>query len=330
MNTQKKTFIFFGSSRLSVIVLDELSRLGLTPSLIITTANKPVGRSQTITPNIVKQWATEKKIPCLSPEKLDEEFVAALKKEMKKLNGTGVYGDGASVSETGTKQAGKGEVVSGAINGSANNGAEANLLFLVASFGKIIPNEIVNLPSKGTLNIHPSLLPKYRGPSPLPSVMLADDKQTGITIMKMDKEMDHGPIIAQKNITVTEWPTYEDFEEMMAKEGAELFAEILPKWLANEIKPVEQDHSVATYTKKITKADGLIDLASDPYMNFRKIQAFHEWPKAYFFLKHNGRDIRVKVTEATYEDGKLIVKKVIPEGAKEMAYEDFERGYVKL
>ncbi|MFA6554262.1 MAG: methionyl-tRNA formyltransferase [Candidatus Paceibacterota bacterium] len=302
--TKQKTmptpFSFFGSSRFSVIVLEQLFRKGLIPSYIITTVDKPIGRKQIITANVVKQWANEKNIPVYDPAKLNQEFVD----QLIKLN-------------------------------KNTDGSEKCPVFLVASYGKIIPKVIIDLPSRKTLNIHPSLLPKYRGPSPLPSAMLDDDKKTGVTIMRIDEEMDHGPIVAKKEVVVTEWPIYEKYEAMMADEGAKLFAEILPKWIAGEIKEQEQDHSIATYTKKITKEDGLIDLSGDAYTNFRKIQAYHEWPKAYFFMKHTARstgsgqdkEIRVKITEASFSDGQLKIQKVIPEGAKEMAYEDFLRGY---
>jgi methionyl-tRNA formyltransferase len=214
-------------------------------------------------------------------------------------------------------------------------------LFIVASYGKIIPNEIIEMPTHKTLNIHPSLLPQYRGASPLPTAILEDTKKTGITIMQLDKEMDHGPIVAQKEINLTdyfkEWPVYEDFEEFMAIEGAKLLAEILPDWVSGKISTQEQDHAKATYTKKITKEDGLINLSSEQlndtrsipqetaYAIFRKIQAFHEWPQAHFFIEREGKKIRVKITEASFENNTLNIKKVIPEGKKEMLYEDFMR-----
>jgi methionyl-tRNA formyltransferase len=200
-------------------------------------------------------------------------------------------------------------------------------VFIIASYGKIIPQSVINLPPKKTLNIHPSLLPKYRGPSPMPSAMLDDAKETGVSIMRLDEQMDHGPIVAEEKVFVNEWPTYEDFEEMMARKGAQLLAKILPEWVTDKIKEIPQDHSRATYTKKITKEDALINLEADPYLNFRKIQAYHEWPQAFFFVKKNGKDIRVKITSASFKEGKLIIEKVIPEGSKEMGYEDFGRGY---
>ncbi len=283
------SFAFFGSSRLSVIVLNQLFDLGLIPQFVVTTPDKPVGRKQIITPNVVKQWAVAKKIPVYDPVKLDLNFTKQLRERFDDQNMPQV--------------------------------------FLVASFGKIIPTEIIDIPKNKTLNIHPSLLPQYRGPSPLPTAILEDTKKTGVSIMVVDEEMDHGPVIAQKEITVDEWPIYEDFEEYMAKEGAKLFAEILSDWIEGKIEPKEQDHSKASYTKKIAKEDAEIDLSADAYTNFRKIQAYHEWPQAFFFIERKGKKIRIKIIDACYKDGILTIQKVIPEGGKEMSYADYKRGY---
>lgn len=287
MNPDSKIkFVFFGSSRLSVIVLDELEKLGLTPSLVVTTPDKPQGRKLKIQHNVVKEWALSKNIPVLDPAKLDDATVERLR-------------------------------------------GENSQAFIVASYGKIIPKKVLNILPNRTLNIHPSLLPKYRGASPLPTAMLDDAKETGISIMRIDEEMDHGPIVAQKPIHVNEWPTYDDFEEMMAREGARLLAQILPDWISGKVSEKAQDHSQATYTKKTVKEDGLLDLNADPYVNFRKIQAYHEWPQAYFMFKTADKEIRVKVTEASFKDNKLVIEKVIPEGKKEMSYKDFLSGYAK-
>jgi methionyl-tRNA formyltransferase len=277
-------FGFFGSSRFSIIVLDELKKTGLEPSFIVTTPDKPQGRKLKLTPNVVKSWAITNNIRVYDFAKLDKPAVDSLAKE----------------------------------NANA---------FIVASYGKILPSSIIDLPTRKTLNIHPSLLPRYRGPSPLQQAMLDDSKQTAVTIIRIDEQMDHGPIVAQKEITVNKWPTYEDFEEMMASEGARLLSETLPEWIAGTLTEKPQDHSAATYTKKFKKEDGLLDLDGDPYTNFRKIQAFHEWPQAYFFIEHADRKIRVKITEAGFTDGKLIIKKVVPEGSVEMSYDDFRKGY---
>ena len=319
--TNSTPFTFFGSSRFSVIVLDELERLGLTPTAIVTTPDKPQGRKMILTPTPVKEWAIARKIP--------------------------VYENLADLTSPATT-------------------LTTSQLFIVASYGKIIPQAVLDLPTHKTLNIHPSLLPKYRGASPLQSAILDDAKETGVTIMQVDAQMDHGPIVAQEKVpigkiggaragnTIQEWPTYEEFEEIMAKKGAQLLARTLPDWIAGKIVVREQDHTNATFTKKIKKEDGEVEIGgavdatnlADSYLTFRKIQAFHHWPQAYFFVEHGTKDgaagatkkIRVKITQASWQnsdaetsttDGatRLRIEKVIPEGSKEMSYEDFSRGY---
>ncbi len=194
-------------------------------------------------------------------------------------------------------------------------------VFVVIAYGKIIPEDILNIPKATSLNIHGSLLPKYRGSCPIESAILNDDKKTGVTIMKMDKEMDHGPIIATKEVIVEPWPpTAEVLGRAIVTAGATLLVSILPDWVSGKITPQEQDHSTATYTKMIQKEDGLIDLSADPYQNFLKIQAYHGWPSAFFFAEREGKKIRVKITKASFQNEKLIIEKVIPEGKKEMDY----------
>ncbi len=279
-------FIFFGSSRLSVIVLEELHKVGLIPRLIVTTPDKPQGRKQIMTPNVVRQWAIENNVATITPEKFDGETIQKL---------------------------------------TAHHAS----VFIVASYGKILPKEVIDLPPAKTLNLHPSLLPAYRGASPLQSAMLDDTKNTGITIMHMDEKMDHGPIVIQKKVTILEWPTYDEFEEMAAIKGTELLIQILPNWIEGDLKTTEQNHTAATYTKKFTKEDGSIDEITDPYRIFRMIQAFHTWPHAFFTHRHNERNIRVKITRASFSEGKLSIEKVVPEGGREISYEDFIRGYGK-
>lgn len=199
-------------------------------------------------------------------------------------------------------------------------------LFIVASYGKIIPKSILDIPKHGSLNVHPSLLPKLRGASPIQSAILTEEK-TGVTIMLLDEKMDHGPIIAQEEVPIASWPPKESvLEKILADAGGKLLANIIPKWLEGKIEPKEQEHERATYTKKFTKEDGLIDLSSDPVANFRKILAFDVWPRAYFFAPRHGKKLRITVEDAELIENNLIIKKVIPEGKKEMRYEDFLRG----
>ncbi len=288
MQNHETKFIFWGTSEFSVYILDSLKSKGFLPELIISTPDKPQGRKLQIKPTLTKIWATENNIPILQPMKLDDEFYHQLK--------TNDYD-----------------------------------LSIVASYGKIIPERFLNIPKLKTLNVHPSLLPILRGPSPIETAILKDIKNTGVSIMVLDKEMDHGGIIAQKNYDVSEWPQKEELEKILGEIGGELLTEIIPKWVNEEIKEEEQDHSKATYCTKIEKQDALIDLNDDPYLNFRKIKAYSGWPNAFYFEDSHGKKIRVIIKDAKFEKdqeghGKLIITRVVPEGKKEMSYEDFVRG----
>lgn len=189
-------------------------------------------------------------------------------------------------------------------------------LFLVASYGLIIPKKILELPKYKTLNVHPSLLPKYRGATPIETAILNNDKETGVTIMRMDEKMDHGPIVDQEIVYFEEWPDKMDVLEKLAREGGKILAEVIPEWINGNIDEQEQEHELATFTEKIEKSDGEINLGDDSYQNFLKYKAYKPWPGTFFF--ENGK--RIKITKAVFEDGQFIIKKVVPEGKKEMSY----------
>ena len=196
-------------------------------------------------------------------------------------------------------------------------------LFIVADYRKIIPKEILDMPKYGTLNVHPSLLPKFRGSSPIQSFILSGEKEIGVTIIKIDEEVDHGGIIASSKFQVPSSKLYrKELEEKLAELGGELLVKIIPDWIEGKITAQEQNHSEATFTKKITKEDGLLDLNGPAEIIARKVRAFTPWPGAYFFADNK----RIIITEAEAKDGKLIIKRVKPEGKKEMSFGDFLKG----
>jgi len=201
-------------------------------------------------------------------------------------------------------------------------------LFIVASYGKIVPKVILDMPKYGVLNIHPSLLPKYRGPSPLQEQILNDEKNVGVTVMEMDEQVDHGPIITQSKIEIPNWPVnLFELKQIMAKEGVKILLANLESWLEGKIKPTEQNHTEATFTKKVEKNDGLLDLEfGKPYENYLKTKAYYPWPGTFFFIDKNGTKIRIVIKDSEYKDGAFHILKVVPEGKKEMSYEDFLRG----
>ncbi len=288
-NISKLNIAFFGSPQFAVDVLDSLKENGIIPDLIITQSDKPAGRKLLLTPPEVKIWAEKNNISVFQPETLKKD--------------------------------------EGAIQTIIDKGPWD--IFIIVGYGKIISGTVLDIPKYGTLNVHPSLLPKLRGTSPIQSSILKEN-ETGVTIMLVDKKMDHGPILAQEKTPVENWPPKTSkLEKITAKQGGRMLAEVIPKWVIGNIKPQEQDHGAATFVKKITKQDGLIDLNDNPEKNFRKIQAFDIWPRTYFFTERNGKKIRVVITDAAFTDGKLIIKKVIPEGKKEMDYESFLKGFLK-
>ncbi len=204
-------------------------------------------------------------------------------------------------------------------------------LFIVASFGKILSKEILEIPKFGALNVHPSLLPKLRGASPIQSAILFGEKETGVTIMLMNEKMDEGPILANSKFQITNYKiTYKELENELAELGGKLLIETIPKWLNGEIKPVPQNHNKATYTKIIGKKDGEIDWSESTEIIERKIRAFTPWPTAYTFVNgkpacRQGRRIIVTKVELD-KKGALKIKRVKPEGKNEMSFEDYLRG----
>jgi methionyl-tRNA formyltransferase len=194
--------------------------------------------------------------------------------------------------------------------------------FAVAAYNKLIPQPVLEIPAHGSLNVHPSLLPKFRGASPAMSAILENERTTGVSIMQVAEKMDAGPVVAQAKVELEEaaWPPKgSDFEELLATEGGNLLGEILPDWLAGKITPEEQDESKASYTRKFVDADALIDLTGDPQKELLKIRTFDAGPRAYF----KKAEKRVIVTDATIENGALKILSVIPEGKKEMPYETY-------
>ncbi len=172
-------------------------------------------------------------------------------------------------------------------------------LFIVASYGKIIPKSILEMSRLGTLNIHPSLLPRWRGPSPVQYTVLSGDKKTGVTIMKIDELMDHGPIIAtSEKIQVTRNTKYKELLDQLSQIGAELLIDTLPKYLNGEIKPIPQDHSKATYSKILSKEDGHVDWSKSAEEIDRMVRALNPWPGVWSITDFKRINKRLSIEEA--------------------------------
>lgn len=287
--TNPPRFVFFGTSYFAVTILATLLEKGVRPHCIVTTPDKPQGRHLQLTPSPVKQWAEANGIAVLQPEKLKTPPFADVLRDI--------------------------------------NAQTPIDVFVVASYGKIIPEDIITLPPHGTLNVHPSLLPRYRGASPVQSTILNDDKKTGVTIISIDSEMDHGPIVAQQEVTLNPWPqSTEEMKQSLAIIGTELLLRLFLQMKDGPLRSRMQEHAFATYTKKFDKSDGLLDLTANPYQAYLRYLALKKTPGVYFIDSHKEKEIRVKVTKASYHNEQFVVERVVPEGRKEMSFEEYRRG----
>ncbi len=197
---------------------------------------------------------------------------------------------------------------------------------VVVAYGKILPREAIALFPRGVLNIHYSLLPKYRGASPVESALLHGEKETGVAIQRMVYELDAGDVLAMRATPIGPEETTRELRPRLVQLGAELLAETLPTFISGEAAFTPQDHAFATKCGKIEKEDGRLTLTPERALeNWRKYRAYAESPGTYFFAERSGARIRVKIITAHYEGGVFTPVRVVPEGKKEMLYEEFLR-----
>jgi len=195
-------------------------------------------------------------------------------------------------------------------------------VFILTAYGKMLSQKILSIPKHGILNIHPSMLPRLRGPSPVRSAILNNERDTGATVIVLDEKMDHGPIVVQESIEIKDkdWPPLLPIlEEKLFRLGGKLLVKAMGNYLKEKITPKPQDESRATYCEKIKKEDGLVDLLNDsPKEIYIKYCALYGWPGIYFM--QNGK--RIKITKAKLENDKFIIEKIIPENGKEIDYKN--------
>lgn len=287
-------------------------RLDITA--VIAAPDKPVGRKQELVPSPVKKWALENNLPVLQPKKIaDPEWI----RRVQELNPD---------------------------------------LIILCAYGQIIPKEILDIvhpvrgAKYGALNIHPSLLPKYRGASPIQTTILNGDKISGVTIILMDEEMDHGPTISNFQFTISNKITYKELENKLVEAAADLLIKTLFDWIDGKIKTQLQNHSKATFCKIIRKEDGKINWNKSAQEIERQVRAFRQWPTAYTFW--NGKQIRIleadpstslgtsKKTGEVFTENKelmvqtgngiLVLKEIQLEGRKPMSVRDFLNGHPEI
>jgi len=193
---------------------------------------------------------------------------------------------------------------------------------LVVAYGKIFPQEFIDAFPMSVLNVHYSLLPKYRGATPLESALLAGDATTGVTIQKMALSMDAGDIVAQEATPIAENETARNLRPRLINMGAELLVATLPAYLEGNITPAPQDASQATRAHKLKKEDGLLDLSALATENWTKYRAYADTIGTYFFV--NGKRIKITNAELVHQPAdEFRVLSVIPEGKRETGYQDW-------
>lgn len=223
-------------------------------------------------------------------------------------------------------------------------------IFVVAAFGQLLSEEILNMPRLGCINIHASLLPAYRGAAPIQWCVINGEEKTGVTIMQMAKGMDTGDILLQKEVVLDEKETGGSLFDRLMETGAELIVEVLPKIEAGELTPVVQKEELATYAGKITKDMGNIDFAKSAVTIERLIRGLNPWPSA--FTHYKGKILKIWEADVVSEcanaenpvpgtviamdkesftlatgEGALRIRSLQPEGKKRMSCAEFMRGY---
>jgi methionyl-tRNA formyltransferase len=217
-------------------------------------------------------------------------------------------------------------------------------LIVVAAFGQILRSEVLDLPKVGCINVHASLLPRWRGAAPIPAAILSGDTKTGITIMCMDEGVDTGPTLNQKSIPIEEDDTTGSLSEKLADLGAGLLIDTLPSYIAGELQPQSQDDQYATYAPMLKKQEGELDFNQPAIDLVRRIKAFNPWPGTFTEWRggrlkvhraHAGKAKCPNPGERTVHqgfpafftvDGVLVLDEIQPAGKKPMPGDVFLRG----
>lgn len=221
-------------------------------------------------------------------------------------------------------------------------------LIVVAAFGQILRQEVLDLPIYGCINVHASLLPRWRGAAPIQAAILAGDEQSGVTIMKMDAGIDTGPMLAQAATAIHPGDSAESLGRRLSELGAELLIRTLPDYLNGRLQPVAQDESMATYAPMMKKEDGRLDFTQPAELLARQVRAYHPWPGAY--TEWQGQYLKIHCAHAVpyagaaqsstpgrtkivaglpaiaAQDGYLVIDELQPAGKKPMSGAIFLNG----
>lgn len=225
-------------------------------------------------------------------------------------------------------------------------------IIIVAAYGKILSKKILEIPGFGALNVHASLLPKYRGPSPLQNALLEGEDVTGTTIMLMDEGIDAGDILFQEKVFIDPQEKYPELLKKTAAISAELLLRTLPLWVERKITPQKQDASMATNCQLIERTDGHIIWTDSAVSIYNRARAFHPWPGIFTYLEKNGANLRLKMHKVSLPesmppsnhkigevfkldedvavmtgDGLIILEEIQLEGKDRTGVKDFVNGY---
>jgi methionyl-tRNA formyltransferase len=310
---KKLKVIFFGTSDRSTPILEAL-KINFDLVLCITKKDKKVGRKHVLKETEVKKWAKLNNTDFIGINSLKNEDLELVIKKIEELKPD--YG-------------------------------------VVADFGFIIPKKVIDLMNGQIINVHFSLLPKYRGASPVQHAILNGDKITGITYYLLDEKMDTGNIIHQIEYIIDTEATSGQIYEILFKIASEKLPDVIKKLHSNELKPIPQDNNKATYTFSpshpkstyIFKEDARIDWNQNPNKIERAIRAYNPWPIAWTTLQdmensntlsekiplkdHVDRNLKIKIYNSHVEDGKLKVGELQVEGKNKLKWDEFRNGYVK-
>lgn len=268
-------YIFFGSPEFARLILERLIATSLTPAAVVCNPDRPFGRKKILTPPPVKELVVDYNLKNKDKIRIFQpENLSNFKFEI------------------------------------SNFEIDA---FVVAAYAKIIPKDILNVPRLGTIGVHPSLLPRFRGASPVQSAILSGERETGTTLFLMDEKMDHGPILASEKINIPESVAYPELERTLARLSADILIQTIPDFLRGEIVQQPQDEEKATYTKKFVTDDGFIDLERDSAeLIMRKVNALNPSPGVWIMRSEK----RVKLLEAKRKGKDIFITRIQPEGKK--------------
>ncbi|MBM2820523.1 MAG: methionyl-tRNA formyltransferase, methionyl-tRNA formyltransferase [Candidatus Berkelbacteria bacterium] len=300
---------FFGSGEFAAIILEGLILLGLNLD-IYTEESKPSGRDQKIKLTPVAEIAN----------KFRKDFfeIEASQVSSKVNRGGEMHGQGRAERLDPISSLGKSRSVL-----LTDTGERPFDLLICSDFGQKIPKNILNKAKITAINVHPSLLPKYLGPTPIQAAILNGDQTTGVSVIRMVEKIDEGPIYSQIETEILKNDIYPTLRDRLATLGLKLVIHTLPKLVRDELEPMNQDLSKKIMTHKFTKTDGEIDWAQNIKDIDRKIRAFFPWPGTYTFVDNK----RLIIHEAHIKDSKLVLDIIQLEGKKPIEFKQFLQGF---